>query len=219
MSDKKVKTTTPAQEVLTSFREVMETIICCQSKEIWCLNPQYADNGDLTVPADSSNVKTTIYRTVTEPSDGSEHEEKYILGSIRGKADGFQDPHIEAISPDGEHTALIPVRELSLDELECIALWTESAFVHLSRKAAKEKKTVKRAFLVSFCPMTRVVVEVPVFYDPGAEDMDAEEQDVTDRIIRTAREQILSEAAEYINGDNLDRIEEDDEMPYTPDED
>ena len=66
----------------------------------------------------------------------------------------------------------------------------------------------KKAFLVGFAPQTRIVVDVPEGYNP------AEDGDVTDRIIREARAKMLSDAANYLCGDNCDRLEEDTECPF-----
>lgn len=74
----------------------------------------------------------------------------------------------------------------------------------------------KKAFLVSFSPMTRVVVDVE----------EKEGEDVLDdpyqyaKIIREARAQIVENGIdEYLNGDSLDQIVEDIECPYTEEED
>lgn len=66
----------------------------------------------------------------------------------------------------------------------------------------------KKAFLVGFGPLTRIVVDVPEGYNP------AEDGDVTDGIIRAAREKMLSDAANYLCGDNCDCLEEDTECPF-----
>jgi len=72
---------------------------------------------------------------------------------------------------------------------------------------------MKKAILVSFSPMTRVVVDV-------AEDFltdEFTEQDDFERakVIRAAREQMIENGIEeYLNGDNIDTIELDEEMPY-----
>ena len=64
----------------------------------------------------------------------------------------------------------------------------------------------KTAFLVSFCPMTRVVIEAA---DP--DNLTAEEQDL---LVAKAREQILEYADEKLSGDNIDEVRTDDECPY-----
>ena len=65
---------------------------------------------------------------------------------------------------------------------------------------------MKVAFLVSFCPMTRVVIEAG---DP--ENLTAEEQDL---LVAKAREQIMQDADSKLNGDNIDELRHDDECPY-----
>lgn len=70
----------------------------------------------------------------------------------------------------------------------------------------------KKAFLVGFCPQTRVVVDVPDDFDP--EHMDSQEME---NIIKTAREQIMADPANYLYGENCDRLEEDLECPYEED--
>lgn len=64
----------------------------------------------------------------------------------------------------------------------------------------------KTAFLVSFCPMTRVVIE--------AADPDNLTDDELDLLVAKAREQILEYADEKLNGDNIDELCKDDECPY-----
>ena len=65
---------------------------------------------------------------------------------------------------------------------------------------------MKVAFLVSFCPMTRVVIEAG---DP--ENLTAEEQDL---LVAKAREQIMQDANNKLNGENIDELRHDDECPY-----
>lgn len=64
----------------------------------------------------------------------------------------------------------------------------------------------KTAFLVSFCPMTRVVIECE---DP--DNLTAQEQN---ELVATARDQILKYAGEKLNGENIDEVRPDDECPY-----
>lgn len=64
----------------------------------------------------------------------------------------------------------------------------------------------KTAFLVSFCPMTRVVIDVA---DP--ENLTPEEQDL---LVAQARSQIMDDAECRLNGDNIDEVRLDDECPY-----
>ena len=65
---------------------------------------------------------------------------------------------------------------------------------------------MKVAFLVSFCPMTRVVIEAD---DP--ENLTEEEQDL---LVAKAREQIMQDANCKLNGENIDEVRHDDECPY-----
>lgn len=64
----------------------------------------------------------------------------------------------------------------------------------------------KTAFLVSFCPMTRVVIDVA---DPN--NLTDDEQDA---LVAQAREQILQYADEKLNGENIDEVRTDAECPY-----
>ena len=65
---------------------------------------------------------------------------------------------------------------------------------------------MKKAFLVSFCPMTRIVIDVA--------DKDNLTDDELDVLIETARNQILEDSDNYIIVDNLDEVKPDDECPY-----
>jgi len=64
----------------------------------------------------------------------------------------------------------------------------------------------KKAFLVSFCPMTRVVIDCE-----DSDNLTAQEQD---ELVATARDQILKYADEKLDGDNIDEVRIDDECPY-----
>ena len=64
----------------------------------------------------------------------------------------------------------------------------------------------KTAFLVSFCPMTRVVIECE-----NPDRLTDEEQNL---LVAKAREQILQYADEKLNGENIDEVRPDDECPY-----
>ena len=64
----------------------------------------------------------------------------------------------------------------------------------------------KTAFLVSFCPMTRVVIDV--------QNPDNLTEQEYDEIVAKAREQILENTDERINGENIDEVRTDDECPY-----
>ena len=66
----------------------------------------------------------------------------------------------------------------------------------------------KKAFLVSFCPQTRVIVDVPDDFDGGFDTLAASE------IIKAAREKIMSDPENYLYGDNCDDMAEDLECPY-----
>lgn len=75
-------------------------------------------------------------------------------------------------------------------------------------KEHKEPNKVKKAFLVSFLPTTRVVCEVP-------EDFDGENnQNVRYGIIQKAIGQMQMDISNYLNCDNLEQLEEDYECPY-----
>lgn len=65
---------------------------------------------------------------------------------------------------------------------------------------------MKTAFLVSFCPMTRVVIEAA-----NPDELTAEEQDM---LVAKAREQIVQAAEEKLNGENIDEVRLDEECPY-----
>lgn len=65
---------------------------------------------------------------------------------------------------------------------------------------------MKTAFLVSFCPMTRVVIDVE-----NANNLTDEEQN---KLIAKAREQIVEDANNKLNGENIDEVRADDVCPY-----
>lgn len=69
----------------------------------------------------------------------------------------------------------------------------------------------KKAFLVGFCPMTRVVADVPDDFDGNLDSPEGE------KIIEAAREQIMADPSNYLYGENCDRLEEDLECPYKED--
>lgn len=71
----------------------------------------------------------------------------------------------------------------------------------------------KKAFLVGFAPLTRIVIDVPEGFNAADADTFPE---VRDSIIAAARERIVSLASEKLDGDNCDRLEEDVECPYEP---
>lgn len=74
-------------------------------------------------------------------------------------------------------------------------------------------KKMKKAFIVGFCPLTRVIIDVPEDFDGDINSPKGAE------IIKAAREKIMSDPANYLFGDNCDRLEEDIECPYKEDED
>lgn len=65
---------------------------------------------------------------------------------------------------------------------------------------------VKTAFLVSFCPMTRVVIECE-----NPDNLTEQEQD---ELVAAAREKILKYADEKLDSDYIDEVRIDDECPY-----
>lgn len=66
----------------------------------------------------------------------------------------------------------------------------------------------KKAFIVGFCPRTRVIVDVPEDFDGSFYTPTASE------IIKAAREKIMSDPENYLYGDNCDDMAEDLECPY-----
>ena len=66
---------------------------------------------------------------------------------------------------------------------------------------------MKKAFLVSFSPMTRIVMDV--------EDSENLTEDEAQQICIAAREQMINNGIEdYLSLDNIDEIKEDEELPY-----
>lgn len=75
---------------------------------------------------------------------------------------------------------------------------------------------MKKAYLVEYSIKTRVVIDVPDDYKP----FDYKGESITDGIlIAKAGDKILSDAQNYIIGDNITYVEEDLEMPYDPEHD
>ena len=69
---------------------------------------------------------------------------------------------------------------------------------------------MKKAFLVTFCPTTRVVVDI--------EDESLEDIFEFSKVVEAAREQIEEVGIEeYLNGENIDEIVLDEELPYPQD--
>ncbi len=70
----------------------------------------------------------------------------------------------------------------------------------------------KKAFLVGFSTLTRVIVDV--------EDETLENDMDHAKVIYAARTQMMENSiADYINGETCDRIDLDEEMPYNPEDD
>lgn len=67
---------------------------------------------------------------------------------------------------------------------------------------------MKKAFLVGFTPLTRVVMDVPTDFEP------VHHPGIAKEIIAKAREQIIENAPDKLNLENCDRLEEDTECPY-----
>lgn len=109
-----------------------------------------------------------------------------------------EEPLFFAFSPDdgGEDYSILPAT-LPTALLERVAAWLRQMLPMPSKKTA---------FLVSFCPMTRVVIEAA---DP--DNLTDEEQD---QLVRLAREQIVKDAVWKLNGENIDEVRPDDECPY-----
>lgn len=71
----------------------------------------------------------------------------------------------------------------------------------------------KRAFLVTFAPTVRVIVDVK-------EDDPADDPQEFALIVRSARSVMMENSiADYIGGETVSMIEEDLEEPYNPEED
>lgn len=76
----------------------------------------------------------------------------------------------------------------------------------------------KKAYLVSFAPMTRVIMDVPDGVDPRECESGISEEKWHE-IVRKAREQMARNLEDYLCGDNCDSMEEDVECPYDPETD
>ena len=79
---------------------------------------------------------------------------------------------------------------------------------------------MKKAFLVTFCPTTRIVVDIEEDqYDASLIDnVSIEDEFKYSEIVRLAREQIIeSVTEEYLNGENICSIALDEELPYPQD--
>lgn len=72
---------------------------------------------------------------------------------------------------------------------------------------------MKKAFLVSFTPMTRVVVDVP---DNFLEDnLELQDEYEWAKVVEAAREQMIENGIDdYLNGDTIEEIRLDEELPY-----
>lgn len=66
----------------------------------------------------------------------------------------------------------------------------------------------KKTFLVTFSPMTRVVVDVT--------DETLEDKEDFNKVVRAAREKISLDVADYLTEDNCDEAKLDVECPYDP---
>lgn len=71
----------------------------------------------------------------------------------------------------------------------------------------------KKAYLVGFATLTRIVIDVPEGIDP-LECKDGASEDKWREIVRAAREKMAASIGDYLNGDNCDRLEEDTECPF-----
>lgn len=72
---------------------------------------------------------------------------------------------------------------------------------------------MKKAFLVTFCPTTRVVVDVPDNF--LVDIIKPQDNFVWAKIVSAAREQIIENGIEdYLNEDTVDEIVLDEELPY-----
>ena len=72
----------------------------------------------------------------------------------------------------------------------------------------------KKAFLVTFVTTTRVTVDVPENFDVHNCNLVVEEYEKAwDSIVKEARENILENPENYLYGDNVE-IVEDEECPY-----
>jgi len=70
-----------------------------------------------------------------------------------------------------------------------------------------KKRPTKKAVLVSFSIMTRVVVDNP---------SDVPSSQIEDAAIKKALEKIRKDPYSYITGDNCDEVSDDTEDPYNP---
>lgn len=75
---------------------------------------------------------------------------------------------------------------------------------------------MKTAILVTFTPMTRVVMDIP---DGKSAGEYIESDEGFDAIVRKAMEQMVGSPADYLCGDNVEEVKPDEECPYRPEED
>ena len=74
---------------------------------------------------------------------------------------------------------------------------------------------MKQAFLVTFSVRTRVIADVPQGFDPNNVDFNDKPQAVAfDAIVAEGRKHIMENPEGYLDGDNIDCIDFDDDMPY-----
>lgn len=70
---------------------------------------------------------------------------------------------------------------------------------------------MKKAYLVSFSPVTRIVIDV--------QDDSLEDPQEFALAVRTARQQMIENGIDnYLDGDNIDEIVLDEECPYNEEE-
>lgn len=68
---------------------------------------------------------------------------------------------------------------------------------------------MKKAFLVTFFPMTRVIVDIP-------DGKDENDKEIRETIVKAAAQRIISMATDKLNDENCESVEEDIECPYDP---
>lgn len=72
---------------------------------------------------------------------------------------------------------------------------------------------MKKAFLVSFVPTTRVVVDVSDNF--LKDDLEPQDEYEWAKVVSAARNQIFEVGIDdYLNGDTIDEIKLDEELPY-----
>lgn len=72
---------------------------------------------------------------------------------------------------------------------------------------------MKKAFLVSFVPTTRVVVDVSDNF--LKDDLEPQDEYEWDKVVSVAKDQIVENGIDnYFNRDTIDEIKLDEELPY-----